>query len=122
MNEEEIKKIIDSPPEYDDSREDSYVSMVKDFYSRRMLGTAIMVWAFAIVFFAGAAYCGFQFFNAEHTKHQILYAVIFGLFVEGVALMKIFAWQMLARNSVKREIKRLELRIAELAKSLGEKS
>ena len=43
-----------------------------------------------------------------------MYAVIFGLFVEGIALMKIFAWQMLARNSVKREIKRLELRIAEL--------
>jgi hypothetical protein len=36
--------------------------------------------------------------------------------------MKIFAWQMLARNSIKREIKRLELRIAELARSVGEKS
>ena len=52
--------------------------------------------------------------SAKQTKHQIMYAVIFGLFVEGIALMKIFAWQMLARNSVKREIKRLELRIAEL--------
>jgi len=32
--------------------------------------------------------------------------------------MKIFAWQMLHRNSIKREIKRLELRIAEMTKLL----
>ena len=35
-----------------------------------------------------------------------------------VGLMKIFAWQMMPRNSIAREIKRLEIRIVELAKSL----
>ena len=112
MNEELIKKMIEDT--YDDSREDGVLWMARDFYSKKSASLAIMVWAFAIAFFAGATYCGFQFFNAEQTQYQILYAVIFGLFVEGIALMKIFAWQMLARNSVKREIKRLELRIAEL--------
>jgi len=32
--------------------------------------------------------------------------------------MKIFAWQMLQRHGASREIKRLEIRIDEMAKSL----
>jgi hypothetical protein len=116
MDEELIKKMIEDT--YDDSREDGVLWMARDFYSKKMASLAIMVWAFAIVCLAGAVYCGFQFFNTEQTKYQILYAIIFGLFVEGIALMKIFAWQMLARNSVKREIKRLELRIAELSETV----
>jgi hypothetical protein len=122
MTDEEIRRILDCPPQYDDSREDSYISMVRDFYSQRMLSIAILVWAFAIVFFAGATYCAIRFFLAGQTKWQIMYASLFVLFVEGIALMKIFAWQMLAKNAVNREIKRLGLGIAELAKSFGEKS
>jgi uncharacterized membrane protein YbjE (DUF340 family) len=114
MNDEEIRKIIDSPPSYDDSRGDSYMSMVRDFYSRRMLSTAILVWVFAIVFFAGATYCGVQFLHADQTKLQIMYASLFICFVHGIGLMKIFAWQMVNKISIRREIKTLELRIAEL--------
>lgn len=118
MTDEEIKRIIDPGPDYDDRREDSYMSMVRDFYSRRMRSIAILVWAFAIAFFAGATYCGIQFRYADQTKSQILYASLFVLFVEGIALMKIFAWQMLAKNAVNREIKRLELRIANLTETV----
>ena len=32
MNDEEIKKIIDSPQEYEDSREESYISYARDFF------------------------------------------------------------------------------------------
>jgi hypothetical protein len=38
-----------------------------------------------------------------------------------MAIMKIFAWQMIHRNSIKREIKRLELRIAELSEMVKSK-
>ena len=121
MNDEQIRRILDGPPQYDDDRGESYLSMVKDFYSRRMRSIAILVWSFAIVFFAGATYSGIQFLRTDQTKTQIMYAAFFILFVEGVALMKIFAWQMLAKNAVTREIKRLELRVAELAQTLAEK-
>ena len=36
-----------------------------------------------------------------------------------VGPMKVFAWQMIHKNSVKREINRMELRIAELAGSVN---
>ena len=116
MTSEQIRRILDD--DYDPARENVFISMVKDFYSRKMLSIVILVWAFAIVFFAGAAYCGIQFLHADDTKSQIMYAALFVLFVEGISLMKIFAWQMIAKNGISREIKRLELRIAELSRTV----
>jgi uncharacterized membrane protein YbjE (DUF340 family) len=120
MNEDEIKKIIDD--EYDKSKEESIWSMARDFYSKKMMSTAILVWVWAIIFFAGATYCGIKFFQTNQMKYHILYAALFVCFVHGISLMKIFAWEMIHRNSIKREIKRLELRIAELSNSITEKS
>ncbi len=112
MNDELIKKIIDGT--YDDSKEDTPLSVVRDLYSRKMLSTAILVWGWAIIFFAGAAYSTMQFFKNVETKPQIMYAAIFVCCVDGIIFMKIYACEMIHRHSVKREIKKLELRIAEL--------
>ena len=92
--------------------------MVSDFYSRRMLWTAAFIWTVGLVFFLGAILIAMKFFGADQTRDQILYATAFLACVQLLGLMKIFAWQMLHRNSLAREIKRLEIRIAELAKSL----
>ncbi len=119
MNDEQIRKIIDGPQDYDDSKEDSLCSMLSDFYSRKMLSTAILVWFWGIIFVAGAVYSAVKFFDAEQTRDQIMYAAVFVCLVQFLGLMKVFAWQMIARNSVKREVKRLELRIAELSASLA---
>ena len=120
MSEELIKKMMEDA--YDDEREDNIRSMLKDFYSKKMLSTAILVWAWALVFLAGAVYTGIQFFNTDQVRAQIMYAALFIVCTQGVSLMKIFAWEVIHRNSIKREIKRLELRIVEMAKTFGDKS
>jgi uncharacterized membrane protein YbjE (DUF340 family) len=120
MNNEQIKKIVEDT--YDESREDTVWSMVGDFYSRKMLSTVILVWVWAIIFLAGATYCAVQFFRTDQTRSQIMYAAIFICCVHGIGLIKIFAWEMMHRHGIKREIKRLEIRTAELASSLAEKS
>jgi uncharacterized membrane protein YciS (DUF1049 family) len=51
-----------------------------------------------------------------------MYAAFFVCLVLIAYLIKVFAWIMVSRNSIKRELKRLELRIAELAESIAEKS
>ena len=119
MDDELIKKIIDD--NYDVAREDTILSMARDFYSRKMLSTAIIVWVWAILFIAGAVYSAVQFFKNVETKSQILYAVVFICCCQFITLMKIFAWQMIHRNSLKRELKRLELRIAELSETVKNK-
>lgn len=118
MNDEQIRNIIDGSQDYEDAKEDSLRSMLADFYSRKMLSTAILVWVWGIIFIAGAVYSAARFFATEQIKDQIMYAAIFICLIQFVGLMKVFAWQMIARNSIKREIKRLELRIAELPASL----
>jgi len=116
MNDEQIKKIVEDT--YDVSREDSIMSMARDFYSKKMWSTAILVWIWAIIFFAGATYSAIQFYKTDQTKSQIMYAGIFVPCVLGIGFMKVFAWEMLHRHSIKREIKRLEIRIAELNETL----
>ena len=116
MNNEQIKKIIEDT--YDDSKEDTLRSMLSDFYSKKMWSIALLLWAFAIIFFAGAVYSSIQFYKTDQTKLQIMYAAIFILCVGGIGWMKIFGWQMLNKNSIKREIKRLELRITELSQTV----
>jgi len=115
MNQDELKKIIESSDQYDQDRQDGLRGMIGDFYSRKMLPIVILVWSFAITCMAGAVVSAVMFFAAEDVKHQIMWAVIFLTCIQWVGLMKIFAWQMIHRNSIKREIKRLELRIADMA-------
>ncbi len=116
MNDTDIRKMIDDT--YDESREGSIHSMVSEFYSRRMGWTAVFVWVVALVLLIGAVFSAVRFFGAEEAKSQILYATLFLTFFYWLGLIKIFAWQMVHRNSIAREIKRLALHIAELAKSL----
>ena len=115
MNDERIRQMIDG--NYDNSREDSIRSMLSEFYSRKMAATAALVWTIGILFCAAAVYSAVAFFRTAETKDQIMYATIFITCSNGMGLMKVFAWQMLHRNSIKREIKRVELQIAELMAS-----
>jgi ABC-type maltose transport system permease subunit len=103
---------IDEIRDYDSAREDSLGTMLKDFYNTQMLSVIVIVWAWAIVIIAAAVYSAVQFFQTEQTKSQIMYAAIFVCCVQFIALTKIFAWQMIHRNSIKRQIRRLEMAIA----------
>jgi len=112
MNEEQIKKIIEDT--YDDSEEDNLLSMVGRLYSREMFSSFIAHAAYSSVFIALAVFCGVKFFDTQDIQYQIMYAAIFVCCIQFVVLRKEIYWQMLHKNSISREIKRLEVRIAEL--------
>jgi hypothetical protein len=116
MDSEKIKRMMDDT--YDSSREDSIRAMLSEFYSRKMRATAAFIWALGLLFFVLAIYSAVRFLGVVETRDQILYAAIFICAIYLLGLMKIFAWQMIHRNSIKREIKKLELRIAELAEAM----
>jgi hypothetical protein len=116
MNDEQIKKIIDGT--YDQPREDTLGSMLRDFYNRRMLSIVVIVWAWGLFIIGVAVYSAVMFFRTEQTRPQMMYAALFIVCCQFVALMKIFAWQMIHRNSIKREIKKLEIRIADLTETV----
>jgi len=119
MTDEQIKKIIEDT--YDDSREDTIWTMLSDLYNRKTLSVIIVLWIWIILFMAALVYSGIKFFKTERIQFQIMYATIFTCCFLGVNIVKIFAWQMGHRHSIKREIKRLELRIAELSETIKSK-
>ena len=119
MTDEQIRRIIEGQ-DYEDARENTFRSMLGDFYNRKMLFTATFVWVWGLAVVAGATYCAIEFLNTEQTRSQIMYAAGFVCCVQFLALTKIFAWQLIHRNGILREIKRLELRVVELTQKIEE--
>ncbi|UCE49096.1 MAG: hypothetical protein JSW47_02930 [Phycisphaerales bacterium] len=119
MDDEQIKKIINGT--YDEPREDTIWSMAGDFYNRRMLSIVVILWAWGLASIAVIIFSGVKFFAVATTRSQIMYAAIFVCGWQLMALVKIFGGQMIHRNGLKREIKRLELRIAALSEALTDK-
>ena len=121
MSEEQIKKIMDTSPGLD-FEEDNLRSMVWDFYNKKNLFTIIWVWGNSLVFLALTVLSTILFFITDQTKSQIMWAAIFVCSFQAIILAKIVYWQTMHRNKIAREIKRLELRIAELSQTVKDKS
>lgn len=116
MNDQEIQQIFEET--YDESRENTISSMLKDFYNKRMLSIVIVLWAWGLLFCAGAVYSAIQFFKDIEMKSQLMYVAIFLCCCQFLGLIKVFAWQIIHRNGLRREIKRLELRVAQLSETV----
>ncbi len=121
MDDEQIKKIIDSPPEYDESKEESYISWIRSGFKNCQRWAIILVFVHFFFFLALAIVCGILFLITDTTKYQIMYAAFFVCCVLIGYLIKVFGWVMVTRNSLSREIKKLELRIAELSETVKDK-
>ena len=116
MNEEEIKKIINGT--YDESREDNLLSMTGQLYSRKMFPSFFVHAVYSLPFVALAVFCGISFVNEPKIRFQLMYASLFVCAVQFIVFSKVKYWQMLHKTNISREIKRLELRIAELKETV----
>ena len=67
------------------------------------------------LFFAITIYSAIRFFGAETTRTQIAWSVGFLTSNMIVAMMKLWFWMQMDKNTVIREVKRLELQVATLA-------
>ncbi len=115
---DEMQKILDDLEGYDEKREGTAIGVLTEFYSRKFLSTSIVVWANGIVMTGVAVLCAVLFFRTDVVKDEILYATIFmGAFI-WIAGIKSFAWMAINRNSIAREVKRLEIRVVELTRAI----
>lgn len=92
--------------------DESLPSMMIDLYQgrRRWINAGATLMTFVI--FAVLIWCGFKFFGAETTRELIGWSTGFLTLFVFTVLMKIWFWLELLRNSVTREVKRLELQVA----------
>ncbi len=121
MEHENIDDIIDSPEKYDNASAGLLHAMMKDRYNRRLRTSAILFSVYCVFFYVLGIAGAVMFFQAEQTRYQIMYASVFVYFMQRAALVKTIGWQRLNKHSIAREIKGLEIRIAELSKAVKEK-
>lgn len=79
----------------------------------------IMFMVPGLVFTVLAVLSIFWFFDAQTVRDQIMFATIFMTCNAIVMTMKIWFWMVMNRNATTREIKRLEIQVAELSRKLG---
>ena len=72
----------------------------------------------SFVFMAGSVFGIIQLFKAQETREHILWALGVVFCFSAISLMKIWFWMQMNRNSILREIKRVELQVARLAAKL----
>ncbi len=93
--------------------------MIADSFRRRGRWIVIMAWIELSTFFALSVFCAWKFFHVTETRDLILWSVSFLLVALGTVMLKLWYWMLLNRNTVLREVKRLELQIAQLIASTG---
>ena len=94
--------------------------MVIDLFRGRHRWLNIFMYAMAWVIFIVLIIFGRQFFLAETTQAMIAWATGVLIGVMWLVLMKLWFWLEMQKNSVNREIKRLELQLANLSRQLAE--
>lgn len=103
----------------DPDHEPSMRTQIAETFRGRFRWLAWLATFSRIVFVILAVITATQFFRVDGTRELIAYATLFLICVVASAFIKLWYWMLLIKNSVIREIKRLELQIAELTRELG---
>ena len=116
MSEEIVNPILEEM-EHDSAREDTLRQMIASAFEARTRVYTLIVGIIVVVATAVAVRVGIRFFQTDEVRGMILYATLFNTCMLAIATVRLFLWQLLLRQGVMREIKRLELRLVELAKN-----
>lgn len=96
-----------------------YEMLMETFRGRhRWLNLFVFTWTIVILGLLVAV--AYQFFHTESTRAMIAWATGFLSGIVWIAMMKIWFWLEMNKNSLTREIKRLELQLANLSRRIAD--
>lgn len=98
--------------------QESLPEMMAGVFHGRPLWITVIGYVFIFVFLGIAIWSVFRFFDATGVRDQIFWAAAFLYSGMAVAFLKIWFWLEMQKNSVIREVKRVELQIALLARRM----
>ncbi|QDU62574.1 hypothetical protein Pan216_34410 [Planctomycetes bacterium Pan216] len=102
--------------------EQSLQEKIVDSFRGRSRWLVVLTFVGTFVFTVLMFLCAAAFFQAESVRALVGWSVGFLFCSLTVSLFKIFYWMELHKNTVTRELKRLELQVARLAQRLEEAS
>ncbi len=95
--------------------EPSIFEMLMETFRGRHRWLVFLTMFWTMVFMVLGVLSVIRFFQAEEMRDMLMWAAASAFLLSGVSMMKVWYWMELNKNSVTREIKRLELQIAHLA-------
>jgi len=113
MDKNQVKQLLNQPLDAEHIREGTYVSFITDFYTRNNSVMIWWVWGNALAFLALMIASAILFFLTSSTRYQIVCATLFLTGVQVIILTKIVYFLTVLRNRILRDMKRLELCVAE---------
>lgn len=85
------------------------------------LGWLIVIMNIVIVLVFGLfIYCAIQFFNTDDTNELIRWSIAGTFCMMVVGMLKLFVWMQMDKNSILREMKRLEFQVSILSSKLSQ--
>ncbi|NGP89460.1 hypothetical protein G3569_13970 [Aliifodinibius halophilus] len=124
MKEEEIDKLITESLDkeeaefYNNLEEKSLFKMWGDLYTGKLGWVAILMSIVHTIVVVLCFYCGYKLFVVEGITEIIRYGVVLFIALAFGSMIKLWHWMQMDKNSILREVKRLEFQIAMLTERI----
>jgi len=100
---------------YDDLDEQNVLGMIGGLFQGKNSWLIVIMNVMTLIFFALFVLCIVQFFGTDDNTQLLKWGFGAILFLIGVSMLKIFAWMQMDKNTLLRELKRLELQVSSLS-------
>lgn len=103
---------------WDDLGEPSLVELVSETFAGRRRFLNLLTWVLTLIFFLAGVYSVVQMLETQDTRTTVLWLGAAGFCAMTVFAFKTWNWLEMVRISVMREVKRVELQLAHVARSI----
>ncbi len=117
-NNEEIDQIIkesltqEEAQFYNELEEQNLLHQLGSLFTTKMGWLIVVMNIVIVVMFVFSIYCVIQFLNTDSTNEMIKWVAAGFICWSSVAMIKLFLWMQMDKNTILRELKRLELQVA----------
>jgi len=101
---------------FDQLGESALPEMIADVFRGRRRFEMISMVAVILLFFAFSVFCAVRFIEATEIRSMLLWGAGFFVCWTSMIGFKLVSWMEMNRNTLTREMKRLELQVAQLAR------
>jgi hypothetical protein len=127
MKKEDIDKLIEESLNKEEAKfyhqldEEGLFKQWGGLYTGKLKGWAILTTIVQLIFTVATFYFGYQFFTASETGELFRLGGIFFIIFFASSMMKLWHWMQMDKNSILREMKRMEFQIAVLSEKISDK-
>ena len=101
---------------WDDLGEPSLVELVSETFAGRRRFLNALTWVLTLVFFLAGVYSVVQMLETQDVRETVIWLGATGYCCLAVFALKTWGWLEMVRISITREVKRVELQLAHLAR------